>query len=156
MTDPDPRRTDIMSAEARSRLMARIGGRSTKPEVTLRKAMFRLGFRYRLHPRDIPGRPDMVFPRWRAVVFVNGCFWHGHGCHLFKWPKGNAEFWQAKISSNVERDRRTLEALASQGWRVLTVWECALRGRNSSPPDRLARLVAQWLESQDDAGVFQD
>ena len=149
MTDPDPGRTDIMSAEARSRLMARIGGRNTKPEVTLRKALFRLGFRYRLHPRDIPGRPDMVFPRWRAVVFVHGCFWHGHDCHLFRWPKGNAEFWQAKISGNVERDRRTLDTLVAQGWRVLTVWECAMRGIAGLPPEELAEAAARFLISPD-------
>ena len=155
MTDPDPCRTDIMSAEARSRLMARIGGCNTKPEVTLRKALFRLGFRYRLHPRDIPGRPDMVFPRWRAVVFVHGCFWHGHGCHLFRWPKGNAEFWQAKITGNVERDRRTLDALAAQGWRVLTVWECALRGRRRCTPETVAAYVADWLTIRRTNGTVQ-
>lgn len=155
MTDPDPGRTNIMSAEARSRLMARIGGRNTKPEVTLRKALFRLGFRYRLHPRDIPGRPDMVFPRWRAVVFVHGCFWHGHGCHLFKWPKGNAEFWQVKITGNVERDRRTLDALAAQGWRVLTVWECALRGRGRLTPEAAAAQVAGWLVGTENPGIVQ-
>ncbi|MBK8208690.1 MAG: DNA mismatch endonuclease Vsr [Rhodospirillales bacterium] len=138
-----------MSAEARSRLMARIGGRNTKPEVILRKALFRLGFRYRLHPRDIPGRPDMVFPRWRAVVFVHGCFWHGHDCHLFKWPKGNAVFWRAKISGNVERDRRTLDALTAQGWRVLTVWECALRGRGRLPVESIAQTVSNWLMAGD-------
>jgi DNA mismatch endonuclease (patch repair protein) len=149
MTDPDPGRTDIMSAEARSRLMARIGGRNTKPEVTLRKALFRLGFRYRLHPRDIPGRPDMVFPRWRAVVFVHGCFWHGHDCHLFRWPKGNAEFWQAKIAGNVKRDRRTLDTLVAQGWRVLTVWECAMRGTAGFPPEELAAAAARFLISPD-------
>jgi DNA mismatch endonuclease (patch repair protein) len=139
--------TDIMPAEARSRLMARIGGRNTKPEVSLRKALFRLGFRYRLHPRDIPGRPDMVFPRWRAAVFVHGCFWHGHDCHLFRWPKGNAEFWQAKISGNVERDRRTLDTLVAQGWRVLIVWECAMRGRHRLPVEAIAQSVADWLAS---------
>jgi len=149
MTDPDPGRTDIMSPEPRSRLMARIGGRNTKPEVTLRKALFRLGFRYRLHPRDISGRPDMVFPRWRAVVFVHGCFWHGHDCHLFRWPKGNAEFWQAKIAGNVERDRRTLDALVAQGWRVLTVWECAMRGTAGLPPGELAAAAARFLISPD-------
>lgn len=155
MTNPEPSRTDIMSAEARSRLMARIGGRNTKPEVILRKALFRLGFRYRLHPRDIPGRPDMVFPRWRAVVLVHGCFWHGHDCHLFKWPKGNAEFWQAKISRNLERDRRTLDALAAQGWRVLTVWECALRGRGRLTPEAAAVQVAGWLATMEPVGTVQ-
>lgn len=146
MTESGPR-TDIMSPDDRSRLMARIRGRNTKPELILRKALFRLGLRYRLHPRGIPGRPDMLFPRWRAAVFVHGCFWHGHDCRLFKWPKANAQFWETKIRGNVERDRRTLDALIAQNWRVLTVWECSIRGGDRETIDNVVRLVSDWLKS---------
>lgn len=107
--------------------MAGIRGRDTRPELLLRKALHARGLRYRLHDRRLPGRPDMVFPKWRTVVFVHGCFWHGHGCHLFKWPATRAEWWREKIGANRERDRRNAGELATLGWAVLTVWECELR-----------------------------
>ena len=110
--------------------MSRIRGKDTKPEMLLRmrtsqRAASATGFM----ERDLPGKPDMVFPRHRAVVFVHGCFWHGHGCSLFRWPKTRATFWRTKINRNMERDRNALAALKADGWRALVVWECAMRGR---------------------------
>lgn len=130
--------------------MARIGGKNTEPEVQLRRALFALGLRYRLHVRDLPGRPDMVFPRYRAVVFVNGCFWHGHGCRLFKWPKGNSAFWRTKITGNILRDRRVRRRLASAGWRTFTVWECSIRRERAHRLPAVAFRIARNLRGSID------
>jgi DNA mismatch endonuclease (patch repair protein) len=137
---------DVVDAATRSRMMAGIKGRDTKPEWTIRRGLHRRGFRYRLHARELPGRPDMVFAKHHAVVFIHGCFWHGHGCALFKWPKTREDFWRTKIGGNTERDARAIEALTRQGWRVAIVWECALRGAGRDPGDVVDRLAA-WLES---------
>ena len=133
-------------------MMAGIRGRDTKPELTIRSALHRLGFRFRLHRNYLPGRPDLVFAKHGAVIFVHGCFWHRHGCHLFKWPKTRTRFWREKIDSNVARDCRHLLALADRGWRVATVWECALKGRTRLPTEVVAKRCAAWLES-DEAGL---
>ena len=125
--------------------MAGIHGRNTKPELLIRKALHARGLRYRLHRRDLPGRPDLAFPSRRAVVFVSGCFWHGHDCHLFKWPSDNAAFWREKIGRNQERDARTLAALNAAGWRVMTVWECAMRGRGRRNLAELADTIDAWI-----------
>src|SRR5687768_3202230 len=106
----------------RSRLMSRIRGAHTKPEMLLRRALFARKLRYRLHDRALPGRPDLVFRSRRAVIFINGCFWHGHSCSLFRWPKSNVEFWRTKISRNKKRDGRNTRVLLENGWRVLIVW----------------------------------
>ena len=116
-----------MSASDRSALMSRIRGKDTKPEIGLRKALFALGLRYRLHSGSLPGRPDIVLPKYRTVVFVHGCFWHGHNCRLFKWPRQNRAFWQEKIARNRERDKSVRRQLRTAGWRIVTVWECAIR-----------------------------
>lgn len=118
---------DVVAPAVRSRMMAGIRGRDTRPELLLRRALHARGLRYRLHDQRLPGRPDMVFPKWKAVVFVHGCFWHGHGCRLFKWPATRAEWWREKIEANIARDARDVAALEAAGWRVLTVWECGLR-----------------------------
>lgn len=138
---------DIVAPDVRSRMMSGIRGRNTKPEVALRSALHRRGFRFRLHGRELPGKPDMVFPKYGAVVFVHGCFWHGHDCHLFKWPKSRSVFWREKISGNMNRDRKQLLELTSRGWRVATVWECAVRGRLRLPIDEVAGRCADWLQS---------
>lgn len=122
--------TDVLTPEQRRLVMSRIRGKDTKPEMLLRRGLHGRGLRYRLHRKGMPGRPDIVFPRYRAVVFVHGCFWHGHGCSLFKWPKTRAAFWESKIKGNMERDRQVLRALKAEGWRALVVWECALKGRH--------------------------
>ncbi len=125
--------------------MSGIGGKNTKPELLVRKALFAAGFRFRLHRKDLPGRPDVVIPGRRVVVFVHGCFWHAHqGCRYAKIPATRREFWEAKLAANVERDRRVREALLSAGWRVLVVWECATR--SSGVLERLSELLTHWIE----------
>lgn len=118
---------DRVSKEVRSRNMAAIKGANTKPEELVRKYLFSKGFRYRKNVRSLPGSPDVVLPKYKTVIFVNGCFWHMHDCKWFKWPKSNADFWREKITKNVERDARNKEALEKDGWQVLTVWECELK-----------------------------
>lgn len=111
----------------------------------VRCLLHRRGFRFRLHARDLPGHPDIVFPRFHAVVLVHGCFWHGHDCPLFRLPGTRREFWEAKIARNRLNDSRNARALADLGWRVATVWECALRGKSRMTPDAMADALAQWL-----------
>ncbi|EAQ96693.2 T/G mismatch-specific endonuclease [Congregibacter litoralis KT71] len=125
--------------------MAGIRGSNTKPELLLRKGLHALGFRYKLHDKTLPGKPDLVFPRYKAVIFANGCFWHCHNCHLFKWPKSRAEFWQKKISGNVARDEQVSQQLKSSGWRVLRVWECALKGKTRIGIETVLSISADWL-----------
>lgn len=108
--------------------MSRVRGKNTKPELLIRRALHAAGLRYRLHGAKLPGKPDLVFPARRAVIFVHGCFWHGHHCSLFRLPATRTEFWSEKIESNRRRDAVALGSLRSAGWRVLTIWECALRG----------------------------
>lgn len=119
---------DVKSKEARSYNMSRIRGKDTKPEELVRKYLFAHGFRYRKNDARLPGKPDIVLPKFKTVVFVNGCFWHKHeGCKYFVWPKNNAEFWEKKIESNIVRDERNYKRLEDLGWRVLVVWECELK-----------------------------
>lgn len=131
-------------------MMSAIRGSNTRPELTIRKGLHALGFRYRLHDRKVPGKPDMVFPRYRAVILVHGCFWHQHDCHLFKWPQTRTEFWAHKIKSNRDRDRNVLSLLKADGWRVLTVWECALKGKTRLELGELLEMIGSWLVSSDD------
>lgn len=127
--------------------MAGIRAKNTKPEMLVRRALHALGFRYRLHDRTLPGNPDIVLPRYGAVVFVHGCFWHGHDCRLFKVPSSRPEFWVPKIDRNRSKDAVNEQALASMGWRVAVVWECALRGRQADVGDVAVRL-ARWLRGR--------
>lgn len=136
---------DVVDAATRSRMMAAIKGRDTKPEMTVRRGLHRRGFRFRLHDRALPGRPDLIFPRYRAVIFVHGCFWHGHDCPFFRWPKSRPEFWREKIGANIERDQKVRTALRESGWRVLTVWECTFRGKNLEQREAAIDAVAAWL-----------
>ena len=138
---------DTVTPEVRSRMMAGIRGSDTRPELAIRSALHRRGFRFRLRRRDLPGKPDLVFPKHRAIIFVHGCFWHGHDCHLFRWPKTREDFWRDKITSNAERDRSQLSMLLGGGWRVATIWECALKGRGRLPIGTIAERCAVWLES---------
>jgi DNA mismatch endonuclease (patch repair protein) len=128
-------------------MMAGIRGRNTQPELVLRKGLHQAGFRYRLHAKGLPGKPDLMFPKYRAVIFVHGCFWHGHDCALFKWPSTRQDFWRAKITGNVTRDEKVNEMLLSAGWRVLTVWECALKGPERLLPGTVVAQSAAWLRS---------
>jgi DNA mismatch endonuclease (patch repair protein) len=138
---------DIVDKATRSRMMSGIRGKNTKPEIFLRKKLFAKGFRFRLHSRKLPGKPDIVFPRYRAVILVHGCFWHGHHCHLFKWPSSNAEFWRKKIDRNREVDGAARKALVDLGWRVLTVWECAMKGSCRISENHIIRKAETWIRS---------
>jgi len=137
--------TDVVDKATRSRMMAGIRGTNTKPEFVVRKIVHSLGYRFRLHDTRLPGKPDLVLARHAAVVFVHGCFWHGHECSLFKWPSTRQAFWQGKITGNRERDVQTLRALRKDGWRILVVWECALKGRLRLTPEVLALRLDRWL-----------
>lgn len=127
--------------------MAAIRGTDTKPEMAVRRGLHARGFRYRLHDRRLPGKPDLVLPKFRAVVFINGCFWHGHDCHLFRWPATRQAFWQQKIGGNRARDAVVLSALAAAGWRTCVIWECALKGRGKLGPEPVIDSLAGWLSS---------
>jgi DNA mismatch endonuclease (patch repair protein) len=140
--------TDIVDTATRSRMMAGIRAANTKPELLLRKGLHAHGFRFRLHDPALPGKPDIVLPRYRAVIFAHGCFWHGHDCHLFKWPSTRAEFWQIKINQNRMVDARTDTALTEVGWRKAVVWECALKGRTRLPLAEVISTCASWLKSE--------
>jgi DNA mismatch endonuclease (patch repair protein) len=138
---------DVVDKATRSRMMSGIRGKDTKPEILLRKGLFAKGFRFRLHDRRLLGKPDIVFPRFKAVILAHGCFWHGHECPLFKWPSSNVRFWRKKIERNREVDRTAREALEALDWRILTVWECALKGPGRLPIDRVVGQAARWLSS---------
>ncbi len=118
---------DVHSPEQRSYNMSRIKGKNTRPELLVRKWLWSQGYRYRLHRKDLPGKPDIVFPRQRKAVFVHGCFWHKHDCSYFKWPRTNREFWEKKINGNVIRDQVNYQALVADGWNYFIVWECELK-----------------------------
>jgi len=125
--------------------MAGIKGKDTKPELTIRKALHKEGFRYLLHDKRLPGKPDLVFPKYNAVIFIHGCFWHGHGCHLFKWPKTRKQFWRKKITRNKEVDQCNHKRLKVEGWYILTVWECALKGKTRRPFEKVVATITNWL-----------
>ena len=119
--------TDIVDSQTRSAMMSGIRGKNTKPEMVVRRFLHRMGFRFRLHRRDLPGRPDIVLPKHRTVVEVRGCFWHRHeGCPYAYTPKSNREFWETKLNGNRDRDRRNLRELRALGWRAIEIWECEL------------------------------
>lgn len=146
---------DVVSSEARSQMMSGIQGKDTKPEMLIRKALHRKGFRYRIHVKSLPSKPDLVFPKYRAVIQINGCFWHGHNCHLFKWPATRPEFWRNKISGNRERDARNIVELERLGWRVLTIWECSVKGRYKRPLGALIEQITEWLTMNGISGEIQ-
>lgn len=118
--------------------MSRIRGKNTKPEKIVRCGLFARGLRFRLHDPKLPGRPDLVLSRYRTVIFVNGCFWHGHSCHFFRMPSTNVGFWESKIRRNKENDVKNITSLTSSGWKVITVWECAIRGKSE---DEVAKMI---------------
>ena len=140
---------DVLTAEQRQLNMSRIRGRDTKPEMFIRRGLHACGLRYRLQDRKLPGRPDLIFPRHRAVIFVHGCFWHGHDCPLFKLPKTRRDFWNAKILSNRSRDKRAEDTLLEHRWRVATVWECSLKGINKLGGDEVIQQCRSFLLSKE-------
>ena len=141
--------TDIVDSATRSRMMSGIRGKNTAPELLVRSLLHRRGLRFRIHRKDLPGHPDIVLPKFRVVIFVHGCFWHGHECPLFKWPKTRADFWQEKINHNKARDQIAINSLIVSGWRVAVVWECAVRATRKNP-DTLIQKLCNWLG--DDGG----
>ncbi len=138
--------TDVFTTDARSKFMAGVRTVGTKPERIVARALFAAGFRYRLTVKALPGKPDLVLPKCHAVILVHGCFWHGHDCRLFKWPKSREAFWRAKIGGNQERDRRQRAELAALGWRVCVVWECATRDPHEVLRAHIARITG-WLNT---------
>ena len=143
---------DTVDKETRSRIMASVGQKNTGPETSLRVALHRAGLRYRLHDRRLPGTPDLVFPKYRAVIFVHGCYWHSHGCYKSTVPKTRQAFWVKKFKANKERDERKLRQLHELGWRVMVVWECALLGRSAQPISQVTDQVSKYLQGTEMRG----
>ena len=139
--------SDVHSPSARSRNMSAIRGKDTKPEMLIRRVLHARGFRYRLHSRKLPGSPDLVFPKYHAVILIHGCFWHMHECEAFRWPSSRAEWWRDKLMANHVRDLRNVDELQKQGWRVAIVWECSLRGKVRLSEQSLASALVEWLRS---------
>lgn len=138
---------DVVDKQTRSRMMAGIRGKDTRPEIRLRKALHAMGFRFRLHDKRLPGRPDIVLPKWKVAIEVHGCFWHRHeGCRYSSTPATRPEFWAEKFAANVARDRRNLEKLQEAGWRTAVVWECWLREKDISG---LIGELSAWIRSDD-------
>lgn len=141
---------DIVDAVTRSRMMSGIKAKDTKPEMAIRKMLHAAGFRYRLHDKRLPGKPDLVLPKYRTAVFVHGCFWHGHeGCSLFRIPKSKTEFWEEKISQNIKRDSSHISELLANGWRVLVIWECATKGANKMTSEDMILRIKTFLNNAD-------
>lgn len=140
--------TDIVAPKKRSQMMAGIRGKDTKPELEIRLRLHRLGFRYRIHDRNLPGSPDIVLKKYNAVIFIHGCFWHRHNCHIFKWPNTRPEFWKNKINKNYENDSKAFKSLRSAGWRVCIVWECSIKG-SSKNAQTASESIAHWLKSNE-------
>lgn len=137
--------TDVVDAATRSRMMAGIQGKNTSPELLIRKALHARGFRFRIHAKHLPGKPDLVLPKYNAAIFVHGCFWHGHDCRFFKVPQTRPEFWLEKIGKNQARDLVQTADLHASGWRVLIVWECAVRSMRRQKSALLVDLIGDWL-----------
>ena len=136
---------DVVDKKTRSRMMSGIRAKNTKPEMELRSGLHRRGYRFRLHDNSLPGKPDIILPKLRTIILVHGCFWHGHNCYLFKWPSTRPNFWREKIRSNVTRDQRNLDVYHDEGWRTITVWECALKGRKAIGIDLVLDQIEVWF-----------
>lgn len=141
--------SDVHDVKTRSRNMAAIRHKDTKPEVLIRKSLHKRGFRYSLHNKNLPGKPDVVLPKYNAVIFVHGCFWHEHDCYLFKWPSTRRDFWEKKITGNKENDAKNIKKLRLAGWRIATVWECAIKGKYKLTHEAITDMLDQWLKGSD-------
>ncbi len=133
---------DIYSTSRRSEIMSRISGKETKPEKTVRKFLFSKGYRYRKNVKNLPGKPDILLPKYKSAIFVNGCFWHGHNCKAGKLPSTKKEFWEAKIGTTVKRDRNNYLELSNLGWKVIIVWQCELKNKDLKET-RLSKLIKE-------------
>lgn len=142
---------DIVDKETRSRMMSGIRGKNTKPEYHIRSLLHRNGFRFRLHTKDLPGKPDIVLTKHRAVIFIHGCFWHGHDCHLFKLPSTRTDFWETKIHRNRQNDNSAILALEQAGWRIAVIWECSLRGKLRMSDDTIVCKLSEWILSEEES-----
>ena len=138
--------TDVVDKETRSRMMSGIQGKNTKPELIIRSALHRDGFRFRIHVKNLPGKPDIVLKKFKAVIFIHGCFWHKHNCRFFKWPKSRVDFWKEKLNKNADNDAKNIKKLADLQWRICIIWECALRGANKDV-DSVKIKIEKWLKS---------
>ena len=127
--------------------MAGIRGKNTRPEKLVRSLLHRAGYRFRINVSTLPGKPDIVLPKYKAVIQVQGCFWHGHHCHLFKWPSSRPEFWQKKILGNINNDEKVTKSLLEKGWRMLIIWECTIKGKAKLEPLQIVKKMKAWLKS---------
>lgn len=141
--------TDVVSKKTRSRMMSGIKGKDTKPELEIRSALHKRGYRFRLHYSRLPGKPDLVLPKYRAVIQIHGCFWHAHDCHLFKWPSTRKEFWREKILGNQIRDAENVRKYDELGWKTLVIWECAIKGRTRRDLWNIIQSITSWLRFND-------
>ncbi len=141
--------TDVVDAATRSRMMAGIQGKNTKPEIAVRRGLHRVGLRFRLDGSALPGRPDLILSRHRTVVFVNGCFWHAHACKAFRLPASNMTFWKEKLQANAIRDRKRVDELFALGWRVLVIWECATKAAREEHHPDLYQMAYDWIVNYD-------
>lgn len=142
---------DILTPAQRYKCMSAVRRENTVPEKLIRSILHKAGLRYRLHDKNLPGSPDLVFPCFHAVLFVHGCYWHRHGCYKSTVPKLRRDLWEEKFVANKERDARSVRSLRDSGWRVMIVWECALKGKTSYPADKIASAIKEWLRS---SGTF--
>lgn len=133
--------SDIFSSQKRSDIMSKISGKNTKPEILVRKFLFSKGFRYRINVKTLPGKPDIVLPKYKTIIFVNGCFWHGHNCKKGKLPSSNTDFWKEKISNNKSRDAKNSDLLVKLGWKVIIIWQCEI-----SKIDNRTKILNKLLE----------
>jgi DNA mismatch endonuclease, patch repair protein len=143
---------DIVDKKTRSRMMSQVKDKNTKLEIVIRKRLFALGFRYLLHSKDLPGKPDLILKKYRTAVFFNGCFWHLHGCKFSSIPKTRSSWWSKKLIENRERDRKNLEMLKSSGWRIIIIWECSIRRathiERENKLDKISFLIRDFLRSK--------
>lgn len=138
---------DVLTLEQRRRNMSLIRSKDTSPEMLIRKGLHASGFRFRLHQRQLPGRPDLVLARYRTALFINGCFWHSHGCHISRIPDTRQDYWKPKLARNAQRDRDAFEALQAAGWRVIREWECALRRRTRLPEGIALQRISNFIRN---------
>jgi DNA mismatch endonuclease (patch repair protein) len=145
---------DVLTADQRRLNMSRIRNADTGPELLIRRGLHIRRYRFRLHRKDLPGCPDITLPKYRSVILINGCFWHGHECPMFKIPETRKEFWIAKICKNRKRDAFVLSALAAMGWRTFVLWECSVKGPGRKPLDAIMNEIEAWLVGNDARGTI--